>query len=115
VTLTEDEAAVKTGTEHVAVKAMAPVDVAGEVFVYSLEAGAEVWPRGLDENVKVVRELAVRHDAPFACLDLFGEQAQVALPVAVVVKEQSARRRLCGDVVHAPSELDPHPSWHLPH
>jgi hypothetical protein len=37
----------------------------------------------------MVGELAVRHHAPLSCLDLFGEQVQIALPVTVVVKEQS--------------------------
>jgi hypothetical protein len=112
MTIGQDRAAVEAAPEKVSSEFMAPVYVPREAFVNALDAGTQVGARRVHQEVDVVRHETECEDAPVPLPNLPCDKPQIASPVSVVVKEDSARGTFRSHVVNAPGEFDARLSWH---
>jgi hypothetical protein len=109
-----DQLVVEPGAEHVAVLAVPPVEIDGEALVHRLHARAQVRLRRPDEQVHVIRHLAVRQDLPPAPLDLVGQEPQIPDTVLVVDEQNAPVGRLRRHVVDPAGDFDSWETWHRP-
>jgi hypothetical protein len=111
---TLDEDRVEPSLKNVPLKSVAAVEPCGVASVEPVHTGREVCVRGLDNEVEVIGEQAIRVAPPAETFDDVGKRPQELLAVAVVTKDAFATIAPRRDVVEAVRNLYSRGSRHVP-